>query len=186
LGMRAEPAYVQSLLNRGHMFTKPEERWWERAREVAVEHLDVKDKTYAGSVVIANHYPDPAVAVYRFTRNARSHLAALRKRSKHPDAIRVENVTVTADQLAALNTRIADDAQTVSHFFDGYGHAGFYLIGLWRNELTLQVELQVITPRPDAVAYFTNRYGPLVHVSVIGDRFDCAASYGPRGFSRPL
>jgi hypothetical protein len=50
----------------------------------------------------------------------------------------------------------------------------------------MRVELQVITPRPDAVAYFTNRYGPLVHVIVIGDRFECTASYKPNGLSRPL
>jgi hypothetical protein len=133
-------------------------------------------------------YPHPASprAVYRFTRHARSHLATLRKRSKFPDAIRVENTSVTTDQLDALNKRIAEDAQAVDRFFDGYGRVGLYLVGLWRDELTTRVELQVITPRPDAVAYFTSRYGPLVHVSVIGDRFECATSYAPRGLSRPL
>jgi hypothetical protein len=185
-GMRADSAYVQSLLDRGHLFTKPEERWWRRYQALSAEHLDVKNKTYAGSVVIANHYPAPPLSVYRFTRDAHAHLADLRKRSKYPDAIRVENTSVTTDQLDALNKRIAEDAQAADRFFDGYGRAGLYLVGLWRDELTMRVELQVITPRPDAVAYFTSRYGPLVHVSVIGDRFECAASYSPRGLSRPL
>jgi hypothetical protein len=148
LGMRADPAYGQSLLDRGHLFTKPEQRWWECYRELSAERFDVKDKTFAGSVVIANHYPAPPLAVYRFTRNARSHLATLRKRSKFPDSIRVENTTVTMDQLDALQTRIAEDADAVERFFEGYGRDSLYLVGLWRDGVTLRLELQVVTPRP--------------------------------------
>ena len=136
--------------------------------------------------MIAGHYPAAPLAVYRFTRNARSHLAALRKRSKFPHAIRVENTTVTPAQLDALQTRIAEDADAVDRFFDGYGRDSLYLTGLWRDDVTMRLEVQVVSPRPDAVAYFANRYGPLVHVSVIGDRFECTSSYTPRGLTRPL
>ena len=33
--------------------------------------------------------------------------------------------------------------------------------------------LNVRTPRTDATAYFAARYGPLVAVEVVGDRFEC-------------
>ena len=33
--------------------------------------------------------------------------------------------------------------------------------------------MNVRTPRTDAAAYFAARYGPLVAVEVVGDRFEC-------------
>jgi hypothetical protein len=40
------------------------------------------------------------------------------------------------------------------------------------------VTAMVVTTRADAQAYFTQHYGPLVHVVVIGDRFECDPTGG--------
>ena len=37
--------------------------------------------------------------------------------------------------------------------------------------------MRLITARTDHAAYFANRYGAQVRTEVIGDRFECAASY---------
>ena len=39
------------------------------------------------------------------------------------------------------------------------------------DDRTAQVILRIRTPRTDATTYFAARYGPLVAVHVVGDRF---------------
>ena len=62
-------------------------------------------KTYAGSVFVTR-YPKPPLVVYRFTKNARSHAAAIRKRSEHRANVRVATATVTRSALEELQEKI--------------------------------------------------------------------------------
>jgi hypothetical protein len=75
------------------------------------------------------------------------------------------------------DARINADARAGDGFFDGYGRAGFLVGSADGHDQTADVTLSVITARTDAAAYFASRYGPLVDVTVVGDRFECAGSY---------
>ena len=74
---------------------------------------------------------------------------------------------------------IGDEARANGGFLDGYGRDGFYVNPDESDgeESTQTVDIDVITTRTDAAEYFTRRFGPLVRVRVIGDRFECRGSY---------
>ncbi len=65
------------------------------------------------------------------------------------------------------------DARAGGGFIDGYGRSGFLVLGASGHDQTADVELNVVTPRTDAAAYFAARYGDFVKVTVTGDRFEC-------------
>ena len=67
--------------------------------------------------------------------------------------------------------RIRDDRFYEGPFFDGYGRTGLLITGVWADDTAVHIE--VITSRVDAPDYFSARYGPLVRVQVVGDRFEC-------------
>ena len=176
-GLPADPAYVQRRLNSRSFFTRAELRWLNE-----VEMFDNDDKVeaylrrhradYSGYTVIAT-YPAKPTIVYRFVRNTATHEAAIKRRSRHPKQIRTETVTFSAADIARLEETIENDASAGDGFFDGYGDAGFSFAGSFFNDKTAKLVVHVRTPRTDAAAYFAARYGPLVSVEVVGDRFEC-------------
>ena len=176
-GLPADPAYVQRRLNSRSYYTRAEQRWLQET-----ETLDDDDKVeaylrrhradYSGYTVVAT-YPATPTIVYRFVRNTATHEAAIKRRSRHPKQIRTETVTFTAADIERLEETIGNDAAAGDGFFDGYGDAGFSFAGATYDDRTAKVVMRVRTPRTDAAAYFAARYGPLVAVEVVGDRFEC-------------
>ena len=176
-GLRADPAYVQQRLNSGRLFTAAEERW---LLEVGTFDNDDKVEKYlrrhsadfSGSVVLGA-YPAKPTVLYRFVRNTAKHEAAIKRRSRHPKQIRTETVTFSTADIEHLKDTIEADATAGEGFFDGYGDAGFAFAGIFYSDVIAKLILNVRTPRTDATAYFAARYGPLVAVEVVGDRFEC-------------
>jgi hypothetical protein len=176
-GLPADAATVQRRLDRGSLYTNAELRW---LNEVGTFDNDDKVEAYlrrhtadySGYTILAT-YPAKPIIVYRFARNTGTHEAAIKRRSRHPKQIRTETVTFTAADVERLEETIENDAQAGDGFFDGYGDAGFRFAGASYDDRTAKVILRVRTPRTDATAYFAARYGPLVSVEVVGDRFEC-------------
>jgi hypothetical protein len=178
-GMRADPGYVQSLLDRRSPYTKAEARWVALLNEIDAgdeEKLDFDlwkrfPKTYAGSVFVTR-YPKPPLVVYRFTKDPRSHLAAIRRQSKHPKNVRVATATITRSALQELQEKI-DAALEQQRTFDG-----FYVAHAYEERATESVLISVVTARTDSQAYFTAKFGPHVRTEVVGDRVECYVDSG--------
>ena len=189
-GLRADPAYVQQRLNSGALYTRAELRWLaqraalkndrDRVDAYVREHAD----EYGGSS-IEGTFPARPYVVYRWTGHRARHEAALKRLSKHPGRVRTATAQHSMREISELEERIRDDWFYEGPFFDGYGRTGLFVDGVWADDDAVVVK--VITARADARAYFTARYGPLVRVEVVGDRFECPAlpPPAPPGSIRP-
>ena len=172
-GMRADPGYVQASTA---ALPTPRPR---RAGSRCLNDIDQGDeetldfnlwkqfpKTYAGSVFVTQ-YPKPPLVVYRFTKDARSHLAAIRKKSKHPENARVATGTVTRSELEELEEKIRaafEQTRTLD---------GFFVVSVYEDRATESALIRVVTARTDAQPYFAAKFGPHVRTEVIGDRVEC-------------
>jgi hypothetical protein len=175
-GLRADPAYVRRRLSSGALHTRAERRWLtERAALGAdrtrtdpyvLEHADEY-----GGVSIEGAFPARPYIVYRWTRHRARHETALKRLSKHPDRVFTAPAQHSTREVSDLEQRIRDDRFYEGPFFDGYGRTGLLVAGVWADDTAVHIE--VITPRTDASDYFSARYGPLVRVQVVGDRFEC-------------
>jgi hypothetical protein len=174
-GLPHDPAYVERMLTRRVPFTKAEEQWLER-RDRLVDNVKLEDyldahwKETAGWD-IAGEFPHAPYVVVRVTANPARHRARLRKLVKGP--LHVITVAHSSADLEALRDRILGDADAADRFFDGYGDAGFSLVGLSIDTDANAVVISVATPRTDALQYFQGRYGPDVRVEVPSTRFEC-------------
>jgi hypothetical protein len=182
-GMNVDPAYVQTLVDAGQTYTPDERAWLERYRDIAYEsavdeYLQHWRQDWGGNSVYVQ-YPDPPIVVIRFLRRLELHTERVKALSKYPGQIRTIASTVQRDVFYELPYTIGDEARANGGFLDGYGRAGFYVNPDESDgdEGTQTVDIDVITPRTDAQEYFTRRFGPLVRVRVIGDRFECRGSY---------
>jgi hypothetical protein len=183
-GLPADPASVQRRLDAGGQFPPDQARWlgeWAALKPTAAVHhyLLVHRDEYAGETYVGA-FPAPRGVVYRFSGHAAEHEAALKRLVRRPDLMSTETVPYTLRQLRAIEDRLRHDGARNDRFFDGYGRAGFYLYDARAEEDAGVVELEVIGTRGDAPSYFAARYGPLVHVTVIGDRYECVGSYSGR------
>ena len=185
-GLPSDPDTVRERLAHGGAPTAAEERWLERQAALlpnrAVEHYLLAHREEFAGEFLPGRFPQEPRIVYRFTRNAARHAAAIKRLVKHPAAVRTETVTYTLRQLDALADQIRRDADLQGGFFDGYGRAGFFFKG---TEVPISegvVRVHVVTTRTDAALYFAARYGPLVRADVVGDRYECADSlfFSPR------
>ena len=182
-GMNTDPAYVQTLLDAGQTYTPGEQRWLQNYQDIAYEskvdaYLQHWREDWGGNSVYAQ-YPDPPILVIRLLRRLPLHTKRLKALSQHPDQLRTITSTVQRDVFYELPYVIGDEARANGGFLDGYGRSGFYVNPDESDgdEGTQTVDIDVITTRTDAAAYFTRRFGPLVRVTVIGDRFECRGSY---------
>jgi hypothetical protein len=169
-GMRADARYVQARLNGRSLYTAAEVRWLERVEKVKAEdeQLDQRlahdfPETYAGSVLVTK-YPAAPYFLYRFTRDAQSHLKAIRRRSK---SARVGTATVPLAQLDALEHTIRESLET-SHEFDG-----FHVVYVDPDAATGTILIALVTARADHAAYFAAKWGPLVRTEVLAERYEC-------------
>jgi hypothetical protein len=180
-GMNTDPAYVQSLLAQGRTFTDDEQRWLDGDRALEdqgklSDYLFHWARDWGGNTIVGS-YPDKPYLLVRFLRRRAFHERRIKRLAKYPDQLRTIRSTVQRDWFYTLPQYIGDDALMTDDFLDGYGRAGFYVVLAEGHEETQSVDVTVITPRADAAAYFAARYGPLVRVHVIGDRFECRGSY---------
>ena len=181
-GMNVDPAYVQSLLDRGRTFTRPEQRWIRSYKRVVDYRSDVDDyfehrRADLGGTSVIGDYPATPYVLVRLLRHQAFHERRLKRLSTSPDRLRTKLSTVQRDWFYTLPQHIGDDAGLTDGFFDGYGRAGFYVVVVEGHEETQSVDVTVITARADAAEYFRRLYGPIVNVQVVGDRFECRASY---------
>jgi hypothetical protein len=170
-----DPAYVQRQLDRGRFYSAAEERWLKRA-DALMGDFDAYVRThsddYAGSRTLPT-FPAAPKVVLRFTRDLDAHLAALRKLTKHPEAVSVEPGAYPAARLADLTDAIEAEREAGRGFLDAFGDGGFYLASLYIDNAADVIVVKVATPRPDAVEYFATRFGAAVRVEVVGDRYEC-------------
>ena len=119
-------------------------------------------------------YPAKPTIVYRFVRNTAKHEAAIKRRSRHPKQIRTETVTFTTrgHRASEGHDRGRRDAPATASSTATATRASTSR-ALYFDDMTAKLILLVRTPRTDATAYFAARYGPLVAVEVVGDRFEC-------------
>ena len=183
-GMNTDPAYVQSLLDAGRKFTPDEERWLEDYRRFEFDERGQRippGRARAQGLGRDDHrralpgaaLPDrPAAAPQAF------HQRQIRRIAKVP--VRFETSTIQRDWFYTLPLYIGDDARPFDDFLDGYGRDGFYVAQAEGDEGAQTVDVYVITTRADADAYFKGRYGAIVRVHVIGDRFECRGGYSIR------
>jgi len=180
-GMNTDPAHVQSLLDAGLRFTPDEERWLEDYRrfestsEVNGYLQGGRERKDWGGTTTVARYPDPPYLIVRLLRNQAFHQRQIRRIAKVP--VRFETSTVQRDWFYTLPLYIGDDARPFDDFLDGYGRDGFYIARAEGDEGAQTVDVYVITTRADADAYFKGRYGGIVRVHVIGDRFECRGGY---------
>ncbi len=182
-GMNIDPAFVQTLVDAGLTYTPEEQAWLERYREITYEskvddYVEHWRQDWGGNAVYAQ-YPDPPIVVIRFLRRLAYHTERVKALSKYPDQIRTVASKIQRDLFYELPYTIGDEARSGGGFLDGYGRDGFYVNPSETDgdEGSQTVDIDVITARPDAAAYFTRRFGPIVRVNVIGDRFECRGSY---------
>lgn len=181
-GMHTDPAYVQALLADDRTYTEHERRWLKTVQRVDFDsnvhdYVHSNSEDWGGSTLVADYPAKPYVLV-RFLRRLAFHEKRLKRVAKYPGLLRIERSTVQRDVFYELPLHIGDDARELGDgFFDGYGRDGFFLAQADGDESTQTVEVRVITTRTDAAEYFARRYGPLVRVTVIGDRFECDGSY---------
>ncbi len=180
-GMNVDPVYVQSLLDRGRTFTEPEERWIRSYKRIADqddidEYFEHRREDWGGTSLIADYPAKPYVLV-RLLRHQAFHEQRLKRLATDPDRLRTQLSTVQRDWFYTLPQHIGDDAGLTDGFFDGYGRAGFYVVVAQGHAETQSVDVTVITARTDAAEYFRRRFGSIVNVQVVGDRFECRASY---------
>ena len=174
--MRADAPYVQSLLADDREFTERERRWVK-----SVERLDADNRIHeytidyrrewGGTSVIAD-YPTRPYLLVRLTRRLAFHTRALKRLARRPADIHTVAAVHAVDEFYATADRINADARAGDGFLDGYGRAGFLVLGANGHDQTAEVEVEVVTTRTDAAAYFA-RYGDYVHVKVVGDRPEC-------------
>ena len=175
-GMRADPAYVRQRLASGELFTRAEKRWLAQRsaisadRDVAETYTAEHANEYGGSS-LEGKYPARPYVVYRWTAHRARHAAALRRLSEHPDRVRTAPARYSVQQVSEVEERVRDDWFYEGAFFDGYGRAGLYVRSVGADAQA--VHINVMTTRTDAAAYFIARYGPIVRVEVVGDRFEC-------------
>ena len=176
-GMRADAPYVQSLLADDREFTEPERRWVK-----SVQRLDLDNriheytihyrKEWGGTTVVAD-YPAKPYLLVRLTKRVAFHTRELRKLD---DRIRTVKAVHAVDEFYATADRINDDARAADGYLDG-----FYVLGANGHDQTANVEVEVVTTRTDAAAYFAARYGEYVQVEVVGDRPECLQAQGGGG-----
>jgi hypothetical protein len=175
--MRADPAYVQSLLDDDREFTEPERRWVRSVQRLDQDN-DIHEytihyrKEWGGTAVVAD-YPAKPYLLVRLTKRLALHTRELRRIARRPDEIRTVRAVHAVDEFYATADRINEDASAGDGFLDGYGRAGFRVLAANGHDQTADVVVDVVTTRPDAAAYFAARYGDYVKVNILGERFEC-------------
>jgi hypothetical protein len=181
--MNTDPAFVQPLVDAGETFTAEEKAWIEQVQEIGYQskvedYVEHWREDWGGETVLA-HYPDPPILVIYLLRRQALHTERLKALTDHPDQLRTVTGKIQRDYFYELPYIIGDEARANGGFLDGYGRAGFYVDPQETDgdPGTQTVDIDVITTRTDAAEYFQRRWGPIVRVTVIGDRFECRGSY---------
>jgi hypothetical protein len=178
-GFRTHRAYIRRLIRRGVRTGGPEEDFPVTRRERRYvrlrDRLTLNDAAYRylrrhrdvdGGTSIEDAWPrDPHILV-RLTRDRAKHQRALRRLVRYPRLLRTRRVALSERDLSRLQDRIDWEAAE---------RDGFFISTSGPDIDTTTVELELITERTDAAAYFREHYGPRVRAIVIATEL-----YSPR------
>jgi hypothetical protein len=183
LGFRADRAYVRWLGHHGVFVydfpvTKPEARYLHRRERLAlgpkVTRYLRRHPGLSAGVSIEDDWPRDAYLLLRLTQDPERFRAALEARALFPNRLRLKQVAHSTRDLRRVQDRVSDDFKAL----DAEGlHVSTVSVDMDRND----VEVELITARPDAAAVFRRRYGPDVRVVVIARRVaspKCGTLYG--------
>ncbi|HKG62563.1 MAG TPA: hypothetical protein VKB28_00735 [Solirubrobacteraceae bacterium] len=169
-GFRHDRAYVRRLMKRG-VYTRDIERFPVTRRERRyVElrgRLDLGRRAYRylarrpaidGGTSIEDAWPRDPYLLVRVTRDRAKHARAIRRLALQPRYVRMKLVELSERALDRLRDRIDTRAAA---------RDGIHVKISSYDTDAAKVDLQVITERADAAAYFRERYGPRIRVRVI-------------------
>jgi hypothetical protein len=186
-GFRSDRAYVKRLIRRGvweydigYIPVTPRENRYLRLRDRLVlgrradqflhHHPDL-----SGGVSIEDAWPREPYLLVRVTHDPTHYRRVLRRRARFPRNVRTKRV---ARSYRALR-RVQDQISFSAHEADG-----FHVTGAGVDIDGNQVEVELITRRADAQAYFRARYGRAVFTRVIATELTsagCADLFGYTG-----
>ena len=169
-GFRADEPYVRRLIRRG-IYTRDVPRFPVTRREKRYveirDRLDLGPRAYRymsrrpdidGGTSIEDAWPRDPYILVRVTRDRAKHARAIRRLALQPRHVRTKLVELSERDLDRLRDRIDTKAAA---------RDGIHVSGSSYDTDTATVELEVITERTDAAAYFRERYGPRIRVRVI-------------------
>ncbi|HEY6887958.1 MAG TPA: hypothetical protein VI300_09270, partial [Solirubrobacter sp.] len=113
---------------------------------------------YAG-YALKDDWPRPAYLLVHFTRDPRGHLAALKRVARFPQRLRADRVAHTIRELRRVQEEIDRERLALER-------AGFTVEGTGVDDESNRVEVELVTARDDAAAYFRKRYGPVKTVVI--------------------
>jgi hypothetical protein len=169
-GFRIDRGYIRSLIRRDLVFTVDVERFPMTRRErryvllrdrlhlspAAARYLR-RHRDVDGGTSIEDGWPRDPYLLVRFTRDRAKHQRALRRLVRYPRLLRTRRVALSERALVRLQDRIDWRAAE---------RAGLFITATGPDIDTTTVEVEVITERTDAAAYFRERYGPRVRAIV--------------------
>jgi len=126
----------------------------------------------SGGVSVEDGRPGEPYLLLRVTEDPALHEAALRGLARFPDNLRLVRVEHSYRTLRRLANAVD---------FEAHEPDGFRVVGVEPHLTANRVDVEVITERPDAEAYFAAAYGPLVRTRVIATSLtdeECAPLYG--------
>lgn len=177
-GFRHDRAYVRRLMRRG-LYTRGIERFPVTRRERRYHELrgrlqldDAADRymrrhrNIDGGISLEDGWPRDPYILVRVTRDRARHQRALRRLVRYPRLLRTRRVALSERALGRLQDRIDWRAAE---------RDGFFISTTSPNIDTTTVDLELITERTDAAAYFRERYGPRVRAVVTATEL-----YSPR------
>lgn len=188
-GFRHDAAYVRRLAERGR-FTFYD--FPATLREI--EYLDLRNRlklnrsgyryleehrSVYGSSSVEDGWPREPYLLFRFTRDVKRHLAALKRHSPNPRNLRAKRVRYSTQALERMRERV--DSEELEA-------AGFHVQATYLDEDRGVVVAEIATQRTDAQAYFRQRYKgrvkPVVHAATptaLGCATAVSFAYPPDG-----
>lgn len=153
--LRSELAYMRKLERTG------------TAADRVQDHVRAQGRLLSGGVLVDGDYPRPPIITVRLTRDRAFHEPRIR--AAFPQlALRFADAPVAEpfERFADVNAEAVRDR--VSADLDELNELGVFVQSLGVAEYGVnQVEIEVITARTDAQAFFEERYGPAVLVEVV-------------------
>jgi hypothetical protein len=182
LGFRHDLKYAKLLVKRGVWeydvgdipVTNAENRYLRLRDRLSLgakgDRFMHEHRAIAGGVAVEDDWPRQPYLEVGFTRDVQENLRQLRAVARYPHNLRAKRVPYSEHALTHLANSLWKDAKPLRA-------AGFILSSSGVGAFTASAD--VITARSDAKAYFRERYGSALRVTVIAKQetaLECAAS----------
>jgi hypothetical protein len=177
-GFRHDLPYVEALSRKGLEWdydhgdympvTKRELRYLElRGRlgyDEALERYLDRHPDLDGGTSVQDAWPKEPYLLVHVTREPEKQLAVLRRLASDPNHLRATKVRYSERELSRLAERIFGEKPDLND-------AGFFLRGVGVNVDANRTEVELVTTRADAAAYFAQHYGPRVKTVIAATTF---------------